>query len=387
MSLTAAEFFAGMGLVREGLEPDFDVVFANDIDPVKCSLYKARFGSDDLVCGDIKAVRAESVPTVDLFTASFPCTDLSLAGNRAGLSGNQSSVFWAFTNLVERMGSKRPRAILIENVSGLGSSAQGQDLASVVKVLNDLGYSCDLVVLDAKSFVPQSRQRLFIIGMLDRPMHANAWLSSSIRPQWILDFAKKHPHLELHALSLHPPKPKLTKLASVVEHMAPEDKRWWDEERSEKFLSQLSTGQMKRLELMKRVRSVGWATAFRRTRSGKTAWEIRADEISGCLRTTKGGSSKQALVEAGNGEARVRWMTPIEYAGLQGSSDFPLDAVSPNQAMSALGDAVCVPVIRFLSRNYLTPLLLGGSTVPLVKEDPQELSTDPYTAQRVLPLG
>jgi DNA (cytosine-5)-methyltransferase 1 len=86
-------------------------------------------------------------------------------------------------------------------------------------------------------------------------------------------------------------------------------------------------------------------------------WEIRADGISGCLRTAKGGSGKQAVVEAGQGNARVRWMTPTEYARLQGAPNFRLDGARRNDAISAFGDGVCVPVIAWIARKYLTPLL------------------------------
>ena len=91
----AAEFFAGIGLVRQALEGEgFRVVFANDIEPTKAALYRANFDASDLVVGDVCAVRGRDVPDIDLATASFPCTDLSLAGNRAGLAGKQSGMFW-----------------------------------------------------------------------------------------------------------------------------------------------------------------------------------------------------------------------------------------------------------------------------------------------------
>lgn len=110
---------------------------------------------------------------------------------------------------------------------------------------------------------------------------------------------------------------------------------------------------------MKQLPKTHWATAYRRTRRGKATWEIRADEIAGCLRTARGGSSKQALVEAGRGNVRIRWMTPREYARLQGASDYKTDAVTENQALFGLGDAVCVPVISWIARDYLRPLLEG----------------------------
>lgn len=89
-----AEFFAGIGLVRLGLERSgWTCAFANDIDPKKLEMYRALFPDADehFSLGDIRQVEARNLPEVDLATASFPCTDLSLAGGRAGLAGEHSS--------------------------------------------------------------------------------------------------------------------------------------------------------------------------------------------------------------------------------------------------------------------------------------------------------
>jgi DNA (cytosine-5)-methyltransferase 1 len=91
-------------------------------------------------------------------------------------------------------------------------------------------------------------------------------------------------------------------------------------------------------------------------------WEIRADELSGCLRTARGGSSKQAVVEAGRGNVRVRWMTATEYARLQGAPDFKLDGVRESAALFGFGDAVCVPAVAWIAKMYLRPLLEGKFT-------------------------
>ena len=86
-------------------------------------------------------------------------------------------------------------------------------------------------------------------------------------------------------------------------------------------------------------------------------WEVRADHKAGALRTTRGGSAKQALVRAGRGEVAVRWMGVGEYASLQGAEYLSYTSVTPQQAMFALGDAVCVPVVEWLGRNCLLPLM------------------------------
>lgn len=93
---TAAEFFAGIGLARMGLErAGWQVVFANDIDLAKHRMHEGHFGpSPQYVVADLHDLRASDLPEVLLAHASFPCTDLSLAGARKGLNAGQSSAFW-----------------------------------------------------------------------------------------------------------------------------------------------------------------------------------------------------------------------------------------------------------------------------------------------------
>ncbi|MEX0682295.1 MAG: DNA cytosine methyltransferase [Gaiellaceae bacterium] len=355
-----AEFFAGMGLVRLAVEDaGFRVVWANDIDNSKRDLYAAHFGERDFIWGDVCDVHAPDVPTAEVATASFPCTDLSLAGNRAGLAGEESSMFWEFARILRELRDEgRPVPVcMLENVPSFATSHGGADIRAAVAELNDLGYWCDLLVVDARRFVPQSRPRLFVIGSLDRLTEYGDWTPSELRPEWITRFVARHPELRMQALPLRLPPTEARTLGHVVQKLRPADPRWWDEHRLGRFVSSLSDVQSKRLAAMRDASRLVWATAYRRTRYGRAVWEIRADEISGCLRTARGGSSKQALVEAGRGRVRVRWMTPREYARLQGVPEsYALDAVTLNKALFALGDAVCVPVVSWVAREYLRPL-------------------------------
>jgi DNA (cytosine-5)-methyltransferase 1 len=357
----AAEFFAGIGLVRRALEEaGVDVVFANDIEAFKRDLYVANFGDEHFVLDDVRNIRGRDVPEIDIATASFPCTDLSLAGNRAGLEGEQSGMFWEFARILREMGGRRPRVCLLENVPGFATSKNGEDLRAAIAELNELGYACDLFVVNARHFVPQSRPRLFIVASQDELAEGSRWGPSALRPAWVRRFVETHPELRLQARDLRLPPRAVTTLADVVERLPPRDARWWDAERVERFVGALAPLQAARLERLTRSPRLVWATAYRRTRGGKAVWEIRPDEIAGCLRTARGGSSKQALVQAARGEARVRWMTPREYARLQGAGDFKLDAATPAQQLFGLGDAVCVPVVAWIATSYLVPLVRAG---------------------------
>ena len=248
MSFRVAEFFAGMGLVRLGLGADYEVVFANDIDPVKCKLYAARFGTDELQCGDLRDVPADEIPTVDLATASFPCTDLSLAGNRAGLNGSSSSIYWTFVEKLKRMGNRRPRLLLIENVSGFGSSGRGQDISVSIRGLNELGYSCDVLLVDARHFLPQSRRRVFIVAALGEITTHRPEAPSDIRPKWTLALPESDPGLVMHSVPIPIPGSRDMKLSNVIEQMESGDERWWTGARLSRFMSELAPRHKSRLE-------------------------------------------------------------------------------------------------------------------------------------------
>jgi len=116
----AAEFFAGIGLVRLALEGQgWDVVFANDIDPDKAAMYRHNWPDDDhLVLGDIHNLDPSQIPDCDLFTASFPCNDLSIAGRWEGLNGKESSAFWGFIRILRELGDRRPPLVMHENMVG-----------------------------------------------------------------------------------------------------------------------------------------------------------------------------------------------------------------------------------------------------------------------------
>jgi DNA (cytosine-5)-methyltransferase 1 len=365
----AAEFFAGIGLVRSALETaGFEVAWANDIEPAKKRLYAANHDASDFVLRDVREISGGDLPSVAVATASFPCTDLSLAGNRAGLAGTESSMLWEFTRVLEEMEERAPLAVLLENVPSFASSHGGEDLRAAIERLNELGYVCDLFVLDARRFVPQSRPRLFIVGS-QNPLDKGTWDPSPMRPAWVEQFVSQHPELEMQPAALTAPPLLHTELRDLVERLAPGDSRWWEPGRVARFVESLSPVQSARLTDLQFRNEAVWATAYRRTRKGKAVWEIRPDSISGCLRTARGGSSKQALVEAGCGAVRVRWMTPREYARLQGVPTYDLADASDNQALFGFGDAVCVPAITWVATHYLWPLMVSAALMSAAHSD------------------
>lgn len=357
------EFFAGIGLARMGLEgAGFKATWANDYEPAKKLMYTAQFGDSaahTFALGDIGRVDAAQLPTdASLAWASSPCTDLSLAGGRAGLAGRESGTFWHFIRLLNDLGESRPPVVVLENVTGLATSHGGDDLAAAISAFNDLGYSVDVLALDTRRFLPQSRPRMFVIGALNPPADTPE-PSSELRPdylQWVYGDTKLRTH---RAALPEPPAPKTSGLSALMEEIPLTDERWWDEERTAAFAASLSPMQSARIAQLRQSSAVIYRTAYRRTRSGVPVWEVRADDISGCLRTARGGSSKQAVVRLANNQLQARWMTPREYARLMGADSYKLSDTKTNQALFGFGDAVAVPVVKWLAKHYLLPLVRG----------------------------
>lgn len=365
---SVAEFFAGIGLMRLGLEREgWRARFANDIDPHKAAMYRGHFGEDEetLRVADIHALSAAEVPLCTLATASFPCNDLSLAGARGGLAGRQSSAFWGFARLLGELGERRPPLVLLENVAGLLTSRGGRDLEAVLRSLQELGYAMDAFFLDAAHFTPQSRPRLFLLGIAKAASGVEEEeaapppppAESALRPRALLEFFARRPELRWRPRPLPgPPARGGAALASILEDLPEEDPRWWPHERAEYLLGQMSERHRAIADRMIAGAEITAATVFRRMRQGRVRAELRDDGAAGCLRTPRGGSARQILFAAGRGRYRARLLTPLECARLMGAGEFRITG-SVTRALFGFGDAVCAPAIAWIARHALNPAL------------------------------
>ena len=362
--LTAAEYFAGIGLFRMGLEAaGWKVVYANDWDSERAQIYSGFF-SENYRAEDVFSISRESVPATTLATCSFPCVDLSLAGKLGGINGEHSGAFWGFFRILKEQGTLAPPIVLLENVAGWLSANNGGNLRTVAKAMNDLGYACDVFLINARSFVPQSRPRLFLVGVKGTSeINGRGVLefrSAQLMPVKLKQFIKENRDIRWSHLDIpNPPPYKISGFAkSVVEKIPTSDSRWWSREKVEKHLAMMSLSHLAMVKKLSDKKRYSYKTFYRRRRTDGQRAEVRADDIAGCLRTAVGGSGKQFLVVAGCGNIRMRTLTAREYARLQGVPDnFPIVANSERQALNAFGDAVCVPAVEWIAREVLNPLV------------------------------
>jgi DNA (cytosine-5)-methyltransferase 1 len=366
------EFFAGGGMARLGLGGSWNCLFANDIDEMKAECYRLNFKETLLpVVRDIKRLKVSDLPGhADLAWASFPCQDLSLAGNGEGLKGRRSGLFWEFWRLVRslRLDGRAPRTLVLENVYGTVTSHGGRDMAAICDALAAVGYRFAPVVVDASLFLPQSRPRLFIIGFDAKLSPPSELLCFGPEAPWHPDaFEAPYDLLAPESrnawtwIRLPVPARKSISLNHIIES-EPAGVEWHTAFETKRLLSMMTPinrAKVRAAKLMGR-RIVG--TVYRRTRPNALGErvqraEVRFDDIAGCLRTPSGGSSRQTVLIVDGERVSSRLLSPREAARLMGIPDWYVLPRRYNDAYHLAGDGVAVPVVKHLSSNLLEPLL------------------------------
>ncbi|WP_354068228.1 DNA cytosine methyltransferase [Caulobacter sp. 1776] len=364
------EFFAGGGMARIGLGEGWTCAFANDFDAVKAATYRANFAdaAEHFHEGDVFALTADALPTADLAWASSPCQDFSLAGARAGLAGGKSSAFFGFWTLIKALSAqgRAPSVIVIENVVGLLTSHHGDDFTALCGVLSEEGYRFGALEIDAGAFVPQSRPRVFVVAT--RLPTVDLEGPSAFHTRAVREAAARLPEdLQAHWIWWGVPSPpaRNTDLAVVLEPDAAV--AWNPPQRTEALLALMAPAHRQAVE--DRVKAGGRAVGavFRRMRGGEQRAEVRFDGLAGCLRTPRGGSSRQTLLVIENGEVRSRLVTPREGARLMGLPDSYQLPRAQTAGLQVVGDGVAVPVVRWLAESLLEPLL-DSKTASLAAE-------------------
>jgi DNA (cytosine-5)-methyltransferase 1 len=365
------EFFAGGGMARAGLGARWRCAFANDIDPKKAAVYAANWGGKELVIGDVAKLAVADLPAAaDLAWASFPCQDLSLAGAGAGLDGKRSGTFWPFWQLIRQLKDegRAPALVVLENVRGALNSHEGQDFAAIAAALASADYQFGAVLIDAIDFLPQSRPRLFIIAV-HAGLHVPAELlaagpQSKWQPACLL---KAHGKLSVQAAAhwlwwaLPTPPQRRVCLSDLIEEQ-PQGVRWHTPEETRRLLAMMSEINLAKLRNAKAAGRRMIGGIYKRTRSDSLGRkvqraEVRFDNVSGCLRTPMGGSSRQTILIVEGEAVRSRLLSPREAARLMGLPEHYQLPANYNEAYHLAGDGVAVPVVRFLAEHLLEPLL------------------------------
>ena len=167
-SIRVFEAFAGVGCQHQALKNinvDFEIVGISEIDKFAIKTYEALHGKVNNY-GDISKIEPSELPDFDLFTYSFPCQDISIAGYRLGLekgSNTRSSLLWECEKVIKE---KKPKYLLMENVKNLIGKNNRPHFQKWLELLEDMGYTNYWQVINAKDFgVPQNRERVFCVSI------------------------------------------------------------------------------------------------------------------------------------------------------------------------------------------------------------------------------
>lgn len=371
--LSFYEFFAGGGMARQGLGSGWQCVFANDFDHKKGMSYQANWGTGgELRVGDVRHVRTTDLPGVaDLVWGSFPCQDLSLAGGGAGLKGERSGTFYPFWEVINGLiaDGRAPKVIALENVCGTLTSHGGRDFEAICRTFTASGYKFGALVINAALFVPQSRPRLFVVGVRDDididpalmapgpvdPFHtpslcrALAGISNDARKKLVWWNVPTPPH-------------RNSTFADIIED-SPIGVKWHTPDETQALLSMMTPINRAKVGAAKRAKRRMVGGVYKRTRLDENGVkvqraEVRFDDVAGCLRTPAGGSSRQTILVVDGNAVRSRLISPRETARLMGLPDEYRLPKNYNEAYHLTGDGVAVPVVRHLACHLFEPLLL-----------------------------
>lgn len=350
-SFTFIDLFAGIGGIRRGFEDaGGHCLFSSEWDRFALQTYRANYGNEDeSIHTDIRSItqvstsdeaNAESIatriPDHDVLLAGFPCQPFSLAGvskkNSLGrehgfLCEAQGTLFFDVARIIE---VKRPRAFLLENVKNLRSHDGGKTYRIIRKVLDGLGYQVFDRVIDAKGFVPQHRERIYMVGFhKETPF---SWNQMWFPP----------PHAKTLASVLHP---EDGTEAAEPPYTDEDGKIAAKYVLTEKLWTYLQAYRAKH-------EAKGNGFGFSKVGPNDTARTLSA-------RYHKDGS--EILIDRGP-KRRPRRLTPRECARLMGFDDDFVIPVSDTQAYRQFGNSVVVPVVREIARTMVPHVLAAMET-------------------------
>ena len=346
------DLFAGIGGFRVGLEAHgHECVGSCEIDVYARKVYAKNFGHEPRY-RDVRDINPKDLPDFDIMCGGFPCQSFSLAGNRKGFEDTRGTLFFEIARLVKE---KRPSILLLENVKGLLSHEEGKTFGIIIQTLDELGYDVEWQLLNSKYFVPQNRERIFIIG------HLRGSGSRKILP--IGNFRKRN------AKSREETQTERKRIRMPYTRTI--DANYW---KGGSHGSMIAEPKIKLLQNSSedtyRIYSVDGIARTLRSSSGglgsKTGVyaEPKDKKVQMNYKANTNANMKERVQDrdetwtlTGNSNDftitqnhRVRRLTPIECERLQGFKDNWTKGVSDTQRYKMLGNAVTTNVIEYIGR-------------------------------------
>jgi len=337
--LKSYNLFEGIGGFRLALEKcGHTCVGSCEIDKHARETYKNRFGSYP-THSDARNIIPEDLPDFDILTAGFPCQAFSLAGKRLGFEESRGTLFFEIARIAKQ---KRPRFLLLENVKGLLSHDNGKTFAVILATLDEIGYDAEWQVLNSRYFVPQSRERVFIIGHLRGKPFRKIFPITEDGGQILQRSTEQRKRL---------PRPSRTLVTSMEQHT--------NTFIVEPKLKQVGTMENIKYEQANRVYD-GKGLARTLTSNDKTGLYVVGGSsgyndsvMKDCSPTLRaamgtGGGNVPIIIPK---DKRIRKLTPLECERLQSFPEGWTIGVSDTQRYKQLGNAVTVDVVEYIVKN------------------------------------
>ena len=346
------DLFAGIGGLRRGFDAiGGQCIFTAEWNRFSCETYRANYPSDEhAIAGDITRIPEDAIPKHDILLAGFPCQPFSIAGvsKKNALKHphgfdckTQGTLFFDVTRIIRY---HQPRAFLLENVKNLASHDGGRTFRIIRRTLEeDLGYHISYRIINARAFVPQNRERMFIVGFRDRC------------------------GFSLENLSLPDPLrgPRLNSILHSEDGSEPTEAPYTD------LQGRVHPRYILTDHLWRYLQE--YATRHKSRGNGFGYGLVGPNDVCRTLsaRYYKDGSEILVRRQSGN----PRRLTPRECARLMGFDSLTrknqlVIPVSDTQAYRQLGNAVVVPVVEAIARHM----------VPWITQRPQSDKASPHTA-------
>jgi len=384
------DLFSGIGGFRRGLEliGGYRCVWSCDNNKYANQVYTKHFGKENHYSGDIRKVKASSIPNHDLLCAGFPCQAFSVAGKRQGFRDTRGTLFFEIARIAR---AKRSALLLLENVKGLLNHDEGLTFQVILESLEELGYLVEWQVLNSKHFgVPQNRERVFIIGhsrngstrpvfpitepnpvSIEEPggregiascLDSNYHKGASRQRTFVVDPFNKAERQDMMAGTVKTNQGSNTSTGMAIAILTPD--RLEKRQHGRRFKDQgepmfTLTGQDKHgvlihdayshVEGKPRIYKDTAPTTPTPAGGGHLPYVANCVDQDGYLRRgerDRDENGNPVITSIAN--RRIRRLTPVECERLQGFPDGWTEGISDTQRYKCLGNAVTVNVIRFL---------------------------------------
>ena len=323
------DLFAGIGGIRRGFaSAGGHAVFSSEWNEFSARTYRTNYGFAETMAGDITQVDANDIPDCDVVLAGFPCQPFSLAGVSKKRSLGRETGFrdktqgTLFFDVARIIAAKRPAAFLLENVKNLTSHDRGRTFKVILDALqNELGYEVHWKVVDGQHFVPQHRERIYIVGFRSKT-------------DFTWDDLKYPDHQPVLADILH-------KTDGTEPYLPWDGEKYFDFEHNKVQDKYTLTPRLWQYlqDYKKKHEALGHGFGY---------GLVTPDMVSRTLSARYHKDGSEILVA--QGDERPRRLTPRECARLMGYPDEPRIPVSDTQAYRQFGNSVVVPAIAEVAR-------------------------------------